>query len=75
MSQVEFAKNHSKPNTKIILINGTPGPREDGLFYYFDQSGEICKQIGITKVPSTIKQNGSLIEVNEILIARQNVFN
>ena len=66
--QIEFAKNNSKPNSKIILINGTPGPREDGLFYYFDQFGEICKQIGITKVPSIIKQSGKLIEVNEMLL-------
>jgi conjugal transfer pilus assembly protein TraW len=68
MAQVEFAKVNMKVNTKIILINGSPGMQEDGSYYYFDQFGEICKKIGITKVPSVVKQKGDLIEIHEITL-------
>jgi conjugal transfer pilus assembly protein TraW len=56
-------------NTKIILTGGAPGLQENGSWYFFDQFGEICKKMGITKVPAIVRQakNQKLIEIVDVV--------
>lgn len=62
--QLELARQYS--NAKVILVNGSPGIQSNGEWHYFDQAGEICKQLNITKVPTVVRQSGKMIEINEI---------
>lgn len=67
---IELLKSNEEKGklTKIILIKGEPGSKEEGLFYFFDQFGEISKKLNITKVPSIVRQadNQDLIEIKEV---------
>jgi conjugal transfer pilus assembly protein TraW len=76
-AQVTFAKNYRENNIqqkinnkekKIILINGAPGMQKDGIFFYFDQAGEISTKRKISKVPSIVRQapNDAQILIEEI---------
>ena len=76
--QVNFAKNYKENYStqigskvkKIILINGAPGNKEDGSFFFFDQAGEISRKLSITKVPSVVRQapNDTQILIEEIAL-------
>lgn len=53
---------------KLILVSGRPFDMMEQLNVrvYFDQTGVITKQMGITHVPSVVSQEGRLLRVDEI---------
>jgi conjugal transfer pilus assembly protein TraW len=63
---LEEAKRH--PKSKIILVQGTPGAQEEGVWFYFDQGGDLCRRMGIESVPTIVQQDESqpLISLREI---------
>lgn len=76
--QTYFAKNYQeaqgkseiKKSKKIILLKGQPGEQKDGSFFYFDQGGVISSKLGITTVPSIVRQdpNNAQILIEEVAI-------
>ncbi len=64
--QVTWAVAHGD-HTKWILTSGRPMDlmKQHDREVYFDQGGAICRQFKITGVPTMVRQNGHLLEVEE----------
>ena len=55
---------------KVVLVKGSPAKLEEqlGVNVYFDQSGQITKQLGIKQVPATVAQEGKILKIMEVKV-------
>lgn len=65
----EFAQNlNQNKSMMIILVKGNPLKmmKENGdVKVFFDQEGFMCKRFKISKIPSTVEQEGLMLRVSE----------
>lgn len=55
---------------KLILVNGSVLTQEKKIKQpiYFDQAGKITSRFGITHVPATVSQEGTILRITEVKI-------
>ncbi|MDP3334464.1 MAG: type-F conjugative transfer system protein TraW [Alphaproteobacteria bacterium] len=66
LEQIKWAVGQGV-HTKWILTSGRPMDliKQHDRDVYFDQGGAICKYFKISVVPSVVRQNGAVLEIEE----------
>ena len=67
--QIAWVKSRAG-EMKVVLVKGSPAKLEEqlGINVYFDQSGQITKQLGIKQVPATVAQEGKILKIMEVKV-------
>ena len=65
-------KSYKQADAKLILVNGAPLDlmRARLRRFYFDQGGTLVKRFGIRAVPAIVEQQGRILHLREVPLAK-----